>query len=355
MLTRNYGLDIIRSVAILLVVFIHVLFNLYLFNKTGGYYWYLAYLGVDLFFALSGFLIGSIIINAVKINSDFSFKSVKKFLIRRALRTMPLYFIFLIINWIVSIYILRSYNIFDWKFLFWLQSFAWQPPSFYGESWSLCIEEWFYLSFSVLLSIFLKFKWFGSKQGLLIFPIVFILIITVIRILPNYQSLQLFNVTIFRLDAIAYGVLLSVINIYYGNLLRGGRLYYLFTSGTILTLIGVFLFLSHNKYGSVALLYYNFTGIGLAIIVYCFYHFFATIKPIKNDIFTITSKISYSMYLSNLVVIYIAKSFFPQYAHLLLFSFAVLLLIFLVSIISYNFIEKPILKFRDQNIQMSKN
>ncbi|MCE2742657.1 MAG: acyltransferase family protein, partial [Fluviicola sp.] len=96
---RNFGLDLIRFIAIILVVIVHSSFFL---NQNFINSIYIID-GVDLFFVLSGFLIGKIIINNIIVKNKIEFKDVKSFLIRRWLRTIPNYVLFLIIN-IVLIY-----------------------------------------------------------------------------------------------------------------------------------------------------------------------------------------------------------------------------------------------------------
>ena len=96
---RNFGLDLIRFIAIFLVVIVHSSFFL---NQNFINSIYIID-GVDLFFVLSGFLIGKIIINNIIVKNKIEFKDVKSFLIRRWFRTIPNYVLFLIIN-IVLIY-----------------------------------------------------------------------------------------------------------------------------------------------------------------------------------------------------------------------------------------------------------
>jgi peptidoglycan/LPS O-acetylase OafA/YrhL len=132
---RNFGLDIVRSFAISLVLFNHIFSNT--FKIDMGIWWYLAYLGVDIFFALSGFLIGTILIRICESNNGtLPLTQTKLFLIRRWFRTVPLYIIMLLINFIFSKYVFKSIDVFNWKYLFWLQNFDTPPPKFFGESWT---------------------------------------------------------------------------------------------------------------------------------------------------------------------------------------------------------------------------
>ena len=108
------------------------------------------FFGVELFFALSGFLIGRLLLELVE--RDPSPRGWWRFMARRWLRTLPLYFLVLFgqaLIWPppgdVSVYLLKYGAL--------VQNLAWPmpPDNWFGVSWSLTVEEWFYLLFSALL------------------------------------------------------------------------------------------------------------------------------------------------------------------------------------------------------------
>ena len=150
---RIIGLDVLRSIAIILVMLMHSgsmflpLARLPLIGNIVGKLLAIiipvGYLGVELFFVLSGYLIGSILIKLFSDNKKPIFKEIKQFWIRRWLRTLPNYYFVLLINYIVFVFILNSYP-FNWKYLFFIQNFISVQPSFFRESWSLAVEEWSY-------------------------------------------------------------------------------------------------------------------------------------------------------------------------------------------------------------------
>ena len=149
---RVFGLDLLRTGAILGVVLAHGFVVLYPHMPPwfgllghGGFY------GVELFFVLSGFLIGRILIGQGVELSRAS--SVGKFYLRRWFRTLPLFLLFLIVNvalenWLrhhsLSLSEIGTHGLF-------LRNFASNQMSFFAESWSLAIEEWFYLLLPALL------------------------------------------------------------------------------------------------------------------------------------------------------------------------------------------------------------
>jgi peptidoglycan/LPS O-acetylase OafA/YrhL len=103
---RLFGLDLVRALAIILVLLSHsrnLLISFYPgldFLKAGGFF------GVELFFVLSGFLIGGILIKDIQAGFDFGI--LKNFWKRRWLRTLPNYYLFLIINFLAVSFFTRQ-------------------------------------------------------------------------------------------------------------------------------------------------------------------------------------------------------------------------------------------------------
>ena len=92
---RIFGLDLLRAIAIGLVLLCHIT-PFFVFPLAPG--WFaevsaLASLGVDLFFVLSGFLIGGILLR--DLDRGASFRSLVAFWSRRWWRTLPNYYLFL--------------------------------------------------------------------------------------------------------------------------------------------------------------------------------------------------------------------------------------------------------------------
>ena len=116
---RIWGLDLYRSIAIILVVFTH---GAYLLEKTPfeGFPFIKMLDGVDLFFVLSGFLIGGILLKDITSTSGIGFKKLFNFWKRRWLRTLPNYYLILLINYlfIKNKIIIENITQFNWKFLF---------------------------------------------------------------------------------------------------------------------------------------------------------------------------------------------------------------------------------------------
>ena len=131
---RNIGLDILRVAAAMLVIICHSgFFSVgisFRFLSFGGV------LAVEIFFALSGLLVGKSLIQAVV--GPEPGKALKKFYVNRLLRTLPLYYIMLLVTAVVS-----GKGIPLSCFVF-LQNFSESDLSFLPVSWSLSVEAWFY-------------------------------------------------------------------------------------------------------------------------------------------------------------------------------------------------------------------
>jgi peptidoglycan/LPS O-acetylase OafA/YrhL len=150
---RNVGLDCARAAAIGLVLLCHWGEAA---SRWFGFYWppivgvMSGFLGVELFFALSGFLVGSLLLELIE--RDPSLLSWWRFMVRRWLRTLPLYFFCvgtLALLWPPN----GNRNTYLLSYSTFTQNLLWPMPqdNWFNVSWSLSIEEWFYLLFSALL------------------------------------------------------------------------------------------------------------------------------------------------------------------------------------------------------------
>jgi peptidoglycan/LPS O-acetylase OafA/YrhL len=118
--------------------------------------------GVNLFFVLSGFLITRIIITRNQSNTLF----LRNFYARRALRILPPYFLLLAVFWVIVWNSGVQNNVFNdqislWRFLTFTQNFWMAEKASYGPdgisvTWSVAIEEQYYLVFPILALILPK-------------------------------------------------------------------------------------------------------------------------------------------------------------------------------------------------------
>ncbi len=185
-------------------------------NRSFGFY------GVELFFALSGFLIGNLLI---RVGSALTQPDrLVTFYIRRWFRTLPLFWLFIGFQILLELGLRRhhlSYSEIVQHALF-LRNFNALKITFFPESWSLAIEEWFYLLFPALL-------WLGLRVvsrfniAFLSVAAIFFLFSTIARMIeaphayahwPDWQR----ELVILRFDALMIGVFAAWISVNYARL-----------------------------------------------------------------------------------------------------------------------------------------
>ncbi|MES2641292.1 MAG: acyltransferase [Myxococcota bacterium] len=139
---RLHGLDTLRALAIVLVFLYH--YRVFVTQSdTFGVLGEIGWVGVDLFFALSGYLIGNQIFAAAR-RGGGGF-SLPRFYARRALRTLPNYYVVLALYFLWPWFRGTSELLPLWKFLTFTQNYLLGPGTAFSHAWSLCIEEQFYL------------------------------------------------------------------------------------------------------------------------------------------------------------------------------------------------------------------
>ncbi|HRD52194.1 MAG TPA: acyltransferase family protein, partial [Flavobacteriales bacterium] len=220
--TRVFGLDLMRATAIVLVVFWHSADVLR--TAVPGIALPPHVDGVDLFFVLSGFLIGGILLRSAAMENVPWHRRLLDFWQRRWLRTLPNYYLFLLINILLVLAGMNGgvINHNTWAYALFLQN-VWKPLDlFFWESWSLVVEEWFYLLFPLLLFGALVITGAAAKRIFLILALLFILAPMLMRFIlaPEIPSLWhmeqgLRKLVITRLDAIGWGILAAWLQSFY--------------------------------------------------------------------------------------------------------------------------------------------
>jgi peptidoglycan/LPS O-acetylase OafA/YrhL len=202
---RRFGLDAWRALAILLVLVGHASFWFLPLTRELDVCYSLAFLGVELFFVLSGFLIGGILIDEFRSGSFH----LRQFWIRRWLRTLPNYFLFLALNIVLYHAMFGAWPQFG-LFLVFLQNFAWPHPPLFSEAWSLSVEELFYLIAPLATLVVIRLaKGRGSVVVWLLAAIALVSAIRigyVLRFDPLWDS-GVRKIAVLRLDAFIYGVI----------------------------------------------------------------------------------------------------------------------------------------------------
>lgn len=326
---KNYGLDLARACAVAFVFFSHSLLTLY--SSGIPYLWYGVFIGVELFFSLSGFLIGRMLIDLFD-HDNVSFEQLANFWTRRWFRTLPLYFVLYFIYYLA--YNKWIYPVaFDWRYLLFLQNLTTPPPGFFGESWSLGIEEWFYFLFPLVLFVAYLFK-------MRFMPVVLSIIlaqVTVRWLYPGCMDWGCISVLL-HFDAAAYGLIAAYLSKQNFQVTQKMAIYVLL-AGALFCVAAAFI-----KIKSASQVYFLVNGPGTAMIVFAlnYYRF-----SIKIKLVPFISRISYSIYLIHLSGVIIPLAKFTNEGSLLIWLLSAVLTILLATL-SYTFIERPFLLIRDR-------
>jgi peptidoglycan/LPS O-acetylase OafA/YrhL len=211
---RQPGLDLLRALAIIIVVIYHAgIMGFPLPSRVHRWGW----IGVDLFFVLSGYLIGGQLLAELARNERLNFG---RFYARRALRIMPAYLVILTIYFLVPSW--REYPDMAqplWKFLFSVQNIALHGGTAFSHAWSLAVEDQFYLALPFVLLIL-----FWRPRGAIGLSCVIIVAAVLLRAFLAAQnpsvdggvSFRGFQAWIYyptwsRLDPLVFGVMIAAI------------------------------------------------------------------------------------------------------------------------------------------------
>jgi peptidoglycan/LPS O-acetylase OafA/YrhL len=378
---RSLGLDFLRSGAILFVMLCHSIYIIYdiVPGLIGNVLLQYGGVGVDLFFVLSGFLIGRIFLKEVVMHPGENIQKMKHFWKRRWFRTLPNYYLFFLIHLILvmlgfgkdqsghTAYVLQSATFSELiKFPFFLQNFISIYPSFFAQSWSLCVEEWFYLLLPAVFFGYLRFKGAKSPRAICRFLFITVLVLIIWKWACYFLLHDFYfpGKVIFNFDQILIGVLLGALYFFYEEQVKSLRLVSLII-GVAMFLIAnfimvKFLLISHPLPGVDLIMRLSFT-LSFALLTLYFVDFKASINKFTQLITTI-SQSSYSMYLSHMLILLIFVDRFllkipiladTSWGRMIIFVLFLIVTIF-ISYINFIMFERPIMNLRDKRINFKK-
>jgi peptidoglycan/LPS O-acetylase OafA/YrhL len=145
--SRANGLDTLRAIAITLVFMYHYM-HFVSHEPTFGFASIVGWVGVDLFFVLSGYLIANQIFAGLAHGQQLS---PRLFYFRRAFRTLPAFWFVLALYFLFPTVMEGRPPPSLWRFLTFTQNFGLQGGTAFSHAWSLCMEEQFYLVLPVLV------------------------------------------------------------------------------------------------------------------------------------------------------------------------------------------------------------
>jgi peptidoglycan/LPS O-acetylase OafA/YrhL len=333
-------IDGLRALAVLPVILFHAGFKIF----SGGY------VGVDIFFVISGYLISSIII-VEKAQNNFSLLG---FYERRARRILPALFLVLLVclpaAWLLMLPAdlknfsksLVSVVTFSSNFLFWRWSGYFDSASELKpllHTWSLSVEEQFYLFFPILLIFIWKFR------------IKWIFFILLICCLISFSLGQFFSISrpffsFFMLPTRGWELLLgSLLAIYTHSSTKKELPQVLQQAFSILgfglIIWSIFSFTNTTPYPS----YYALAPtIGTALIIWCANQKNIIGQLLSHRFMVAIGLVSYSAYLWHQPILAFARH---GWTELTQFDSALIVaLTFMIAFFCWRFVEKP---FRDKN------
>jgi peptidoglycan/LPS O-acetylase OafA/YrhL len=221
---RNFGLDVLRTAAISVVLLNHGYMGFFVGNGLSAWQGWNAALSacavfsIEWLFVLSGFLIGSMMIRSFETRGRW-WASARDFWLRRWFRTIPNYYLFLLVNAALAWWGIEEGR-FSWSFAVFSQNLAWPQakPMFFAEAWSLALDEWFYALMPLLLGLVALASRLDRRQVFWLVALALILVPTVLRsvIVPPAHFFEwdehVRRVTALHLDATGWGVLAAILN-----------------------------------------------------------------------------------------------------------------------------------------------
>jgi peptidoglycan/LPS O-acetylase OafA/YrhL len=314
------SLDGLRGLAILLVLFYH-LFKFSIFKNIA----YLGWIGVDLFFVLSSFLITSILLET-KGNSHY----FRNFYARRSLRIFPLYFGVLTVFFLVVAIISEKNTYLDEQVYFWTytSNFLFAYRGYFGDHmlahfWSLAIEEQFYLVWPVIVFLL-------SKRSLIIASF---LLLTISFLSRWAYAGEFFasTFTLCRLDAIAVG---SIIATLYKLEMKFSKIFIPFLALFVATTI--FFSMQNNFYGfniNIQRYGYSLLALFFGSLLITTIEVRAVSKFFSTGILTFFGRYAYGLYVFHFIFLKLAQRLYPE-QNPILTSLTVLVLSIIAAVAS---------------------
>lgn len=338
-MTPKYRPDIdgLRAVAVLSVLFFHSGFEAF----SGGY------VGVDIFFVISGFLITTIIVREIGSNKF----SITTFYERRFRRILPAVITVVAVSLLIAHFLLDSKeyknlayssianNLFMSNIYFYTQTGYFDGPSELKpllHTWSLSVEEQYYVFFPLLLLLVAKFG--GKKYLHFLIPIFFLSFGASILGMDLDKS-AVFYMLPTRAWELLLGSLLAIVAL--PRIINVAALNVISALGLLMMLYSIFVFTRETPFPSG---YAAIPAFGAALVIYAgssgtiMANQFLAIRPL-----VFVGLISYSLYLWHWPLIVFAK-LLKVVGLTTVEQFLLLVVIFILSVLSWYFVETPFRK-----------
>jgi peptidoglycan/LPS O-acetylase OafA/YrhL len=362
--TRLFGLDTLRAFAVLIVM----LYHLTIFGElpsrlrpVTSFGW----MGVDLFFVLSGFLIGQQALKPYLTQQRFS---IPEFYRRRAYRILPAYLVVLALY--VFVPALRESPRLAplWKFLTFTMNLG---VSFdrhcFSHAWSLCVEEYFYLVLPLLVALLMR-RPSARKTAVVLASVAIFGICLRAFLITHYPDevwTRIYYPTYTRLDGLLTGVTLAIIRTFrpawWQALMQRGHT--LFLTG-IVCVSGVIWMFRNDDLGSDTgsamwgvILGFPLLSLGLGLITASSVSKNGVLARMKIPGAETIAALAFSLYLTHKAVGHFVMQHFPKITapqgpeSWLLYAVTCLL----AAVLLHVAIERPFLRLRDRTTRHKPN
>jgi peptidoglycan/LPS O-acetylase OafA/YrhL len=311
------GLDHLRALAIISVFFFHYKF----FGhpawepRVTSFGW----TGVDLFFVLSGFLISGQLFSAIAKGKTIS---MREFFLKRFFRIIPPYFVVLILYF--SFPFLSEFGHLSpfWRYLTFTLNFGLDLKKYatFTHSWSLCVEEQFYLILPLCFWLFTYFK--GGKNSAYVIAGLFIAGFVsrwccwhylVVPRLPSDDLRPLWNKYVYyptynRLDGLLIGVSIAGLFTFYPQIKALANKYnVLLMIAGITTLVAAYFVCIPKESFNSSVYGFPLVSLGFGFIVAAMVCPANIFFNLKSRVTSLIATLSYSIYLIHKIVIHVTQ------------------------------------------------
>jgi peptidoglycan/LPS O-acetylase OafA/YrhL len=335
--SRQIELDFIRGIAILMVIDFHSPEHSLIFAP---FRWlgfpHFGWAGVDIFFVLSGFLVGGLLIKEWKTRGSID---ARQFLIRRILKIWPQYYVYLFIVLLTRHRTLHNL----WGNLLNIQNYI----GGIAHTWTLAVEEHAYLILVFLLAI-------AARRRVRMRYLFYLLVTLAAAILINRMTLTLLGFNTFtrtdtRVDGILYGVMLAILYHYTPEqFARLQRLVWLWL-GVIAMTLAFFRFAPAQPWAA-ATNWFLADMSGVATLLLLYRHRIGKPRPALYRLVAFIGLYSYGIYLWHVSVLDPIKTVarrLPTHLAPVWDALAPFVLGILIGIVFTKLVEFPALKLRD--------
>lgn len=367
---KLHGLDHLRALAIAWVFFFHYP-NVIDLPDWAWDVKDFGWVGVDLFFVLSGFLIARQLFSELKATGTIS---VKQFFLKRFFRIIPVYLLVVAVYFLVPVFREKESLPALWRFLTFTQNIGLDPSvnGTFSHAWSLCVEEQFYFLFPliILLTVYLHV----TKKGAYII-LGFFLFTFFIRLYLWYHYMEplikadgkysdfwitwLYYPTHTRLDGLLTGISIAGLVVYYPafkeKITRWAN--FLLLAGIVILTAAYYV--CQNRVGFSANIFgYPLIALGFGFVVLAAISPACILYRFKSRTTSSIAILSYSIYLihkgvRHVCIVYFGKLGVDEKSYWMMLI--IIACTILGALILRYTIEKPFLKLRDKLLEKKAN